>query len=65
MPVKRQSFAPRPQPTILVTTEISSRRMENSTRLPVMPSTFALMPTLAKNTGVSSRKLSGSNLDWI
>ena len=49
----------------MVATEISSRRMENSTRLPVMPSTFALMPTLAKNTGVSSRKLNGSNLDWI
>ena len=64
-PVKWQSFAPRPQPMILVMMEISSRRMEKITRLLVMPLTLALMPTLAKNTGVSSKKLRGSNLDWI
>ena len=42
-----------------------SRSVLRSVRRTVMPSTFALMPTLAKNTGVSSRKLNGSNLDWI
>ena len=46
-------------------TETISRRMENTSMPPLMPSSFTLMPMAAKNTGVSSRYPSGLYLDWM